>query len=187
MVRSGGKSGRGHNAASSGGPSRGRGIAKSSHNSSCSALGAAIAAARAKHTPRVNAKCAVATGSLHLAALSETAQCEELATAEQIIELVRECIDGAESIALTTLGDRVRSLAMRRGLPGLHKQVKERWGGWETFVRTHASEEFSLAHGVVRARPGGGVAAAMDAQVESLRAVVSSRDVNALSMDAAAL
>ena len=168
---------------------RGRGaIAKASHNSSGSALGAAIAQARTK----LQTTSGAAGGNLLLARLSESVHAEEETTVEQILGIVRECFAGVGSLALTELGDKVRMLANRRGLHGLHKQVKDKWGGWEAFVQANAAAHYSILHGVVHARPSPG-----ELEVASLPAEMAvqsrtaepatSRDVNALSLEGAAL
>ena len=156
------------------------GIAKASHNSSSSALGAAIAAARTKHSA-----AAAASSNLHLAALAEDAVAEEETTADQILELVRECIRNSDgdSVPLGTLGDKVRALAVRRGHHGIHKQVKEKFGGWEAFLRSYASE-FTLQAGIVRVVEP--TTSEMEAELRTAEPA-SSADVNALSFDGAAL
>ena len=156
------------------------GIAKASHNSSSSALGAAIAAARTKHSTT-----AAASSNLHLAALAEDAVAEEETTADQILELVRECIRNSDgdSVPLGTLGDKVRALAVRRGHHGIHKQVKEKFGGWEAFLRSYASE-FTLHAGIVRVVEP--TTSEMEAELRTAEPA-SSVDVNALSFDGAAL
>jgi hypothetical protein len=168
------------------GPSRGgRGIAKASHASSSSALGAAIAAAR---TERAAAKAA-STANLHLAVLSETAHDEEDAAVDNILELVRECLGESDSMALTALGDTFRTLAMRRALPGLHKQVKDKFGGWEAFFRRHAAGELSVVQGMVRLQHSAdGMADASISEAAPSNIPTTSRDeINALSLDGAAL
>ena len=118
-----------------------------------SALAAAIAAR--KQLPKVGASATASSISLLLG--------EELAQAEiqsdQLLQLVRECMDDTVDgqIALTELGGVVRARAMRQCLQTasgpLHKQVKAKWGGWEGFLRAHASEEFVVANGRLVRRP----------------------------------
>lgn len=120
----------------------GRGIAKASHNSSSSALGAAIAAARKSSAP----------ASLHLQRLADDAIEDDDSVVERLLDLVRETFaDGeSDSIPLTTLGDKVRTLAVRRALHGDIRQVKEKFGGWEAFLRAQSAGEFSVVAGNVR-------------------------------------
>ena len=167
----------------------GRGIAKASHNSTSQALGKAIAAARTQQQTKVSA-------SLHLHHLSETATEEEETTTESILELVREVFSEAEgsTMALTLLGEKVRNLAMRRSLHTAHKHVKDKFGGWESFLRVHAAGEYSVTAGLVRAhaQPAATSAAAgdvdsMEVQPRAASADVSRSAINALSLDAAAL
>ena len=91
---------------------------------------------------------------MHLALMSETAVEDEEATTEQLLELVREAFSSCEgdAVPLTTLGDKVRGLAVRRTLHNTHKQIKDKFGGWEAFLRLHAALEFSVVSGVVRTR-----------------------------------
>ena len=183
--KGGGRGGRDSHHSRGRGGVRSGGIVKNSHNSSSEALGRAIAAARTAHGG------AGASGSLHLAFLSENACEEEETTVEQLLDLVRECaVDaGSAGMALTALGDRVRNLAVRRGLHSLHKQVKDKWGGLEAFIRAHAARELIVAAGVVRACPPPPAAGemAVEPHARTAEAAPTSGDVNALSLDAAAL
>ena len=180
----GGGGGRG--AGKGGGRGVPKGIAKASHNSTSVALGKAIAEARRQQQSTASGS----GGGLLLAQLSETACDAEETSVEQILDIVRECIgDSASSMALTALGDQVRARTSRMSeMAGLHKQVRDKWGGWESFLKAHAANEYVVVKGVVHAREQ---ATTMTVEEEAAPArslePVARRDVNELSLDAAAL
>ena len=171
---------------------RGRGgIVKNSHNSSSGALASAIAAAR--RGLGSSAPASSSSGSnLHLAHLSESAHAEEEATTEQILDFVRETAPSwqGQKLTLSELGDKVRPLAVRRGFHTALKQVRDKFGGWEVFLRTHAAGEFSVVQGMVQqiatdSTPMDEAAAAT--ATARLAEPATSRDVNALSLDGTTL
>lgn len=182
-TRHAGKGG-GRGAGRGGGRGVGRGVVKASHNSTSEALQRAIAETRKQQS------AASSSVSLHLAQLSETACEEEETTAEQILDLVRSCFADSPStgIPLTALGDRVRALASRTsGMAGLHKQVKDKWGGWDTFLRATAVAEFSVVAGVVHMREQRMEDEPAPAPPMRSLEPATRGDVNALSLESAAL
>ena len=73
------------------------------------------------------------------------------------------------------------------------KQVKDKHGGWEAFLRAHAPDEYSVVAGMVRQREQPAAGTMGDVEVMSVQqqpraAEDTSRGtINALSLDAAAL
>ena len=120
-----------------------------------SALAAAIAAR--KRQPHTAASASTTASSISLLLDAELAESD--IQSDQLVQLVRECMDEAadERIALSELGGLVRARAMRQCLHTadgfLHKQVKAKWGGWEGFVRAHAADEFVVLNGLLLRRP----------------------------------
>lgn len=82
--------------------------------------------------------------SLHLAALCASEDSDAATTVRTLLDCVRECVGAAGgALSLAQLGGLVRERLVRRGQPGLHKQVHKQ-GGWEGFVREHANSEFAV-------------------------------------------
>ena len=91
-------------------------------------------------------------------------------------------------MTLSELGDKVRPLAVRRGFHTALKQVRDKFGGWEVFLRTHAAGEFSVVQGMVQqiatdSTPMDEAATATARLAEP----ATSRDVNALTLDGTTL
>lgn len=177
---------------SNGSRSTGGGITKPT-----SALAAAIAA-------RKSAGSAAAVTSSSMAFLEQRASeaiasegTEELAG--RIMHIVRECVaEAGGRLTFTALGSVARVKAALSGLQQaangsvrpINGYVKSAWGGWEAFVRSHAGDALRVVDGeVISAESALVVMPDIEATSPSYlsmteRASVSSRDVNALTLDA---
>ena len=162
-----------------------------------SALAAAIAA-------RKSAEGAAAVTSSSMAFLEQRAS-EAIASegteglAGRIMHIVRECVaEAGGRLSFTALGSAARDKAARSGLQQaangsvrpINGFVKSTWGGWEAFVRSHAGDALRVVDGEVISAESALVAMPdIEATSPSFlsmteRASVSSRDVNALTLDA---
>ena len=170
-----------------------------------SALAAAIAASRrTQHSSSAGSSSSSipgrATGgqapahslSLHLAQLNDEKEEEDASTNETLIELVRAVVQEASGkIPLTELGGSVRALAAKRCLQAkfegqeIHKKVKSK-GGWESFVRAHAPDEFVVLSGCLCKRVSLPEPVVPAFTFEKMPAPRRS-DVNGLSLDAVGL
>jgi hypothetical protein len=145
-----------------------------------SALAASIAGARKSQQHSTETML-----GLHLS----TELNEKAATAEEILGLVRECVNEAGGqLRLCDLGSEVRRLSMSRCLNNsagpLHKQIKSTWGSWEVFVRQQAADEFLIIDDTLRARAAPMVDdLVQDDHSQSRRSPAASEDVNSLALE----
>lgn len=169
-----------------------RGVAKP-----MSALGASIAA-------RKNAAGGSSSASAVLSSLAFLEQGAAVAykhedtqdLAAKVVSILRECVaEAGGSVDLTVLGSAVKDKAERSGLQQnadgsvrpINNFVKSTWGGWEAFVRSHASETLCVVGGRLQEKQDTIVDDATP-EFSTLpsppKASVSTRDVNALNFDA---
>ena len=161
-----------------------------------SALGAAIAAARKQQPKSVSSAASSSissTLSLHLSTINDAAVEGDAMTVDTLLDLVRVVVqESGGRIPLTELGGNVRALAARRCLQAkfdgmeIHKSVKAK-GGWENFVREHASAEFVVLGTELCKRVSLPAVVEPTFAPRSTSKAATSSDVNALSLSGAQL